>query len=325
MRFFSWRGVAIAVVLGLSACHPKPPESPPPALAWAYPKVPDAPLPTLPPGRYAAPGSRISLTSQQLNDDEGGPPDWFPDEHPPAPGVVTHSQQGGPIPCAECHLINGQGFLGAPDLAGLPADYIKAQVLAFRSGERRSAEQDRPATGEMITVARKVSDAELDQAAAYFAGLPRRQWFKAVEADSGPATVPSHYGWQDRAPAGGSAPLNGRIVEVAEDWQRTMLEDPHSGVLDYLPKGAVARGEALARTGGPGGQPCHSCHGADLKGGPGTPPLAGRSAAYVARMLWDIKTGARNDVGAAPMKGPTRNLTPAQITDLAAYLVSLKP
>ena len=55
------------------------------------------------------------------------------------------------------------------------------------------------------------------------------------------------------------------------------------------------------------------------------PPLAGRPAAYLARMLWDIRTGARGGPTVAQMRTPTRSLTPAQITDLVAYFASLKP
>lgn len=320
MALARWSAVALASGLALGGCHPKPPQPPPAALAWAYPKAPDAPLPEVPPGRYTAPGSQVVLTGQETT-----PPDWFPQHHPPAPPVVIHHRKDGPIPCAECHMIEGQGFLGAPNLAGLPAAYIKGEVEAFRRGDRRSAEPGRQATGEMIEVANKVNDAELDQAAAYFASLPRPAWFRTVEAETGPATRPNHYGWQDRVPSAADTALEGRIVEVAEDWSRMMLEDPHSGVVDYVPVGAPARGEILARTGGPGGQPCRSCHGADLKGGATAPPLAGRSAAYLARMLWDLKTGARGGALAAPMKGPSKDLTPAQITDLAAYMVSLSP
>ena len=34
---------------------------------------------------------------------------------------MLHGHAGGPTPCASCHLVGGQGFLGIPDLAGLEA------------------------------------------------------------------------------------------------------------------------------------------------------------------------------------------------------------
>lgn len=104
-----------------------------------------------------------------------------------------------------------------------------------------------------------------------------------------------------------------------------ILGDPHAGVVVYVPRGAIARGEALTRAGGHNGQPCAACHGADLRGNGDTPPLAGRSAAYLARMLWDIKAGARQGPAVTPMLAPTAHLNEADIGDVAAYLSSLKP
>jgi cytochrome c553 len=146
-----------------------------------------------------------------------------------------------------------------------------------------------------------------------------------VEAERGPATRPNYYGWQDRIAGDAERPLNGRIVEVADDWERMMREDPHSGVVAYVPRGAVARGEILTRSGGPAGQPCPACHGKTLTGDGEVPPLAGRSPAYLARMLWDFKTGARDAPSAAPMHAVTAPLSEAQITDLVAYLASRAP
>jgi cytochrome c553 len=291
-------------------------------LAWAYPAAPLGPLPPSPPG-LAAPGSKIRPAERH---DDANPVDWFPDEHPPTPAVVAHAAKGGPIPCAECHLFDGHGFPGSADIGGLLAAYIVEQVKAFRSGERTSSQQpERPATNEMIAVAKQVSDAELAEAAAWFAALPRHRFVRVVETDSVPATRPSFFGWLDLAPGGGSEPIAGRIVELPEDPALMYVADPHNGLVDYAPRGAVARGAALVKTGGPGAQPCALCHGEALRGAGAVPPLAGRSATYLARMLWDFKTGARGGAGAALMQAPARALNQAQVTDIAAYLASLVP
>lgn len=266
----------------------------------------------------------MSFTQAQLDDDDNVV-DWAPQEHPPAPAVVAHARPGGPTPCGNCHLMNGQGFIAAANLTGLSKAYIVQQVEEFRSGRRRSAQKDRRAIQEMTQVAKKVTDAELADAAMYFSSLPRRVWFRVVETDTVPATRPTHFGWLDLAPDGGTEPIAGRIIEVPEDTSRTFMSDPHSGIVDYVPIGALARGEALVRSGGPGGQPCASCHGADLRGVGDTPPLAGRSPAYLARALWDIKTGARSGPAVAPMQTPAGGLDKDQITDIVAYLGSLKP
>ena len=65
--------------------------------------------------------------------------------------------------CANCHGTNGKVVSGSSvvGLAGLPADYISAQMKAFKSGAR-------PAT-VMHQLAKGFSDAQIDQMAAYFA------------------------------------------------------------------------------------------------------------------------------------------------------------
>lgn len=313
-----------AVALALTACSPAKQPSPGTELAWAYPHAKEGPLPEVPPGLHRIPGSTRVYTGAQLNDEKVAP-DWNPEEHPPEPDIVARERPGGPTPCAECHLMNGQGFLAIPNLAGLPASYIVQQVQEFRSGRRRSWEAGRPATQEMIEVSQKVTDQELASAAAYFSRLPLRRWYRVVETDQVPATKPDYYGWLDLVPGGGSEPIGGRIIEVAEDFPRMTMEDPRSGVVVYVPRGAIARGEALVRTGGVGGLACASCHGAALKGVGDIPPLAGRSAAYLARMLWDMKTGARQGPAVAQMQPIAGALSEADITNIAAYLASQKP
>lgn len=316
-----WTWIAFLAAAGLAACSPNKPHTTQ-ALAWAYPSAPRAPLPSPPPG-MVAPGSKVGPVK---TGDDSGPVDWFPDEHPPAPAVVAREAKGGPLPCAECHLYDGHGFPGAADIGGLPAAYIVEQVKAFRSGERRSSQQpDRPDTTEMIEVARQVSDADLAQAAAWYAALPRHRFVRVVETDRAPVTRPNFFGWLDLVPNGGTEPIAGRIIELPEDSARLSLGDPHNGLVDYAPAGSLARGAALVKSGGPGGQPCAGCHGTALRGAGAAPPLAGRGGAYLARMLWDIKTGARGGATVAQMQAPARGLDEAQITDIVAYLASLPP
>lgn len=65
--------------------------------------------------------------------------------------------------CANCHGTNGKATDGSAvvGLAGVPADYIVAQMNAFKSGTR-------PAT-IMHQIAKGYSDAQIAQIAAYFA------------------------------------------------------------------------------------------------------------------------------------------------------------
>jgi cytochrome subunit of sulfide dehydrogenase len=65
--------------------------------------------------------------------------------------------------CANCHGTNGKAQDGSAvvSLAGLPKEYIVAQMAAFKSGAR-------PAT-VMHQLAKGYSDAQIEQIAGYFA------------------------------------------------------------------------------------------------------------------------------------------------------------
>lgn len=65
--------------------------------------------------------------------------------------------------CANCHGTNGKAQDGSAvvSLAGLPKDYIVAQMKAFKAGTR-------PAT-VMHQLAKGYSDAQIEQIAGYFA------------------------------------------------------------------------------------------------------------------------------------------------------------
>ncbi len=313
--------IGTCLLAGLTACQPKPVTTA--ELDWAYPRAPDGPLPQAPPGVYRVPGSPLSVSADVLNDHT---PDWFPGEHPPAPTVVAEGRKPGPEACSNCHNYNGAGFIGIPDLAGLPASYIVEQIHELRAGRRRSTEPDRPSVHVMTQMAKQVTDQDLKLAAAYYAALKRPKWYRVVETTTVPKTVPNHYGWRDLDPHGGVEPIQARIIELPEDARRMLwMADPHSGVVVYAPPGSVARGSVVVHSGGGSGQPCAGCHGADLKGLGEAPPLASRSAAYLARELWDIKSGARGGPAVALMQAPAKGLSAAQVRDVAAYLSSLNP
>ena len=241
----------LAAALAACSRHPTTKPVPSPELAWAYPHAPKGPFPDVGPEPFHVPGSTLTFTTAQILDD-GNPVDWFPGEHPVPPQIVAHGRPNGPTACAACHFANGEGFLGGADIAGLPAAYIIEQVHEFRDGRRASAQADRPDTVEMIKTAKKVSEDDLAAAAAYFSALPRTKRVRVVETDTVPRTRPNHYGWLDLAPDGGTEPIKGRIIEVSEDPKHLFVADSHVGIVDYVPRGAIANGQALVRSGGPG-------------------------------------------------------------------------
>lgn len=313
----------LTVAIVLAACSRV--RDPSAGLAWAYPSGGETAFGKPPgPGPFHMPGSSLTLTRAQVEHADG-PIDWYPDDHPPAPAIVARPTASKTTPCAECHGFNGAGFPATADLAGLPAAYIIEQVKAFRSGDRRSAKPGQPNTAEMIKVARSVTLAELDEAAAYFAGLPRNPPLRVIETTTAPRTVPDRYGWLDPVPGGGAQPVGGRIVELSDDMRRSLLGDDHVILTDYVPPGSVARGRVVVASGGSAGTPCGTCHGPDLRGTALAPPLAARPAGYLARTLWDIRAGARYGPSVAAMQAPAKGLSPAEIRDAAAYLASLAP
>ncbi len=67
--------------------------------------------------------------------------------------------------CASCHGANGAGIPKQfPRLAGQHADYALAQLRSFRLGERANAPM-------MMTIATKMTDAEMQAVADYMQGL----------------------------------------------------------------------------------------------------------------------------------------------------------
>ena len=65
--------------------------------------------------------------------------------------------------CANCHGTDGRAVNGSavPGIAGLPRDYIAAQMLAFKNGQRQAT--------VMHQLAKGYSDAQIQQIATYFA------------------------------------------------------------------------------------------------------------------------------------------------------------
>src|SRR5262245_39783747 len=123
--------------------------------SWAFP-VQAGSLPAEAPGPKKVPGSTKEYTPQQI-DDLLNPPDWFPDEHKPGPGIVVKGR-GGALACGSCHLMSGLGHPESADLTGYTADYIVQQMLDFKSGTRRDY-------ARMNGISKEVSDQESREAA----------------------------------------------------------------------------------------------------------------------------------------------------------------
>jgi cytochrome c553 len=114
-----------------------------------------------------------------------------------------------------------------------------------------------------------------------------------------------------------------RIIEVPEQPERTeVMRDPRSGFIAYVPPGSIAKGKAMTSTGGGRTLPCSSCHGAKLQGVGVIPGIAGRSATYIFRQLYDVQQGTRQSQIMAPV---VARLSVEDMINITAYVASLKP
>jgi len=146
-----------------------------------------------------------------------------------------------------------------------------------------------------------------------------------VETDTVPETYMNEGRRRYVRPGGKMEPLGSRIIEVPEDPALVTCRDPHTGFVAYVPIGAVARGEALATTGGGKTTACIACHGAKLTGLGPVPRIAGHSPNYIVRQLAGFRVGARHSELDELMKGVVENLTQDDIISLAAYVASRNP
>jgi cytochrome c553 len=255
-----------------------------------------------------------------------GPADWYPGDHPPMPPIVAKGKESaGARACALCHYPNGQGKMENGGVAGLPAAYILQQLTAFKTGARRSADPRKANANEMAQIARALTDEEAKAAADYFASMKWRPWVRVVESDTAPAVRSTTNGLF--MPVAGAAPigLGQRIIEMPENPEHTdVMRDPRSGFVAYVPIGSIAKGEMIAATGGAGGKAtqCTLCHGADLRGVGNVPGIAGRTASYTMRQLWDIKQGARKSQVMAPV---VAKLELDDLINVTAYAASRMP
>jgi cytochrome c553 len=292
-----------------------------------------------------ADGSKIEMSLLEIRTPAsaaggGNVIDWFPDEHPnPMPEIIKH----GPASlgkdtraCGTCHLADGSGRPENASPAGLPAAYILRQLKDFRDGLRHNADQRKANSNTMVMLARAMTDAEMQLAGEYWAGVKWRSHVHVIETRLVPKTriqgelfIPTA---KER-----TEPIGNRVIEVPADVEQSqLLRSAHGTWIAYVPVGAIKKGKNLVETGGMSvvnGQivagktlACGTCHGKDLMGvAPDVPGLAGRSPSYMAREIFDIQQRAR--VGSSSnvelMRMAIKELTPEDILNITAYLASL--
>ena len=293
---------------------------PPPA--WAFPlNPPHKTDPDAPNRVHHVRGSALAFSDKQLND-RFFTIDWFPKEHGPMPPVVAAGRRPDVSACTYCHMASGTGGPAEAALPGLPESYIVEQFGEFRSGRRRAAQPRMLSPNDMVDEARHANAQDVQAAAAYFSRQRFASHFHVVETDTVPKTSVQGVSLYAKVPGAGREPIGQRIVEIPDDFKQLELGDPHSEFTTYAPRGSIARGKALVASGA-GAAPCRSCHGPDLRGAGSNPPLAGRSASYLARQLYDIQYGFRSGPAVAPMLPEVAHMTAADRIAIVAYLTSL--
>jgi cytochrome c553 len=292
--------------------------------AWAYPWAPDfksAPDDGVP--RHVSDSTAAFTITQER--DLFFAPDWHPDDHPAMPDVVAHGRPPDVRACGSCHRTEGTGGPENASLAGLPAAYIAQQMADYKSGARKFAGPQRSPVLLMTAIAKAASDADIQAAAAYFSSLKPKSVIKVVETDTVPVTQIARV-FYALSKTGGTEPLGERIVEIPADMEQFEHRDTRSQFMAYVPKGSIAKGEALAKTGGAGiTTPCAICHGPDLKGIASIPGIAGRSPSYLVRQIYDFQQHARAGSAGALMAPVVEKLSHDDMISLAAYVSSLQP
>ena len=287
---------------------------------WAY-NIPDK---VQPPsveatGPVHLPGSNKEYDAAKTASN-ANPPDWFPDEHGPAPRIVAGEAGATMMACGSCHLMSGQGHPESADIAGLPVEYFVRQMNYFKSGARKD-------DGRMGPIAKATSDEDVRQAAEYFAAINPIPFVKVIETSTPPKTYVSTAARHRLVSSeGGTEPIGHRIIEIPEDPFRTANRDPHSPFLAYVPPGSIAKGEALVKTGGSGKTiQCAICHGDQLQGLGEVPRIAGLQPVYIARQLICIQNGSSAGTAVELMKKAVSNLSEDDIISISTYLGSLPP
>lgn len=305
--------VAVPPMLSFAAENPE----------WAYPVAPKGGRKNDPNKIITVPGSDKKYTEVEVNDPYG-PPDWFPNDHPPMPPIVANGRRPEPRACALCHLTTGDGHPESAGIAGLPVPYFVRTMQEFKEGRRTGIR-----TTAMIDIAKNMTDEEMKQSAEYFAKIkPLRGFVKVEEASEVPKTYVGAGAMRfvSTGAEAGREPIGQRIITIPQDEDGAHARNPRTGFLHYVPPGSIKKGEDLVKTGGNGKTVvCAICHGPELKGLGEVPPIANRDPLYVVRQLNDMQNGVRTGTWITLMKPVVEKLTMDDMIALAAYIGTLEP
>ena len=260
-------------------------------------------------------------------------------------GDVTAGKALAEKTCKTCHGENGGGVAPAiPHLAAQREGYLLASLNEYKAGKRTHA--------GLRDIAAQMSDADMRNVAAYFAGLPPVLNLSATDVkhtslyEKGKAFAAecaSCHGEDGNAKTSGTPSLAGQqphylvtsILEYHRDDRKmtsmkSVVRDSDRLDLESLAlffsaqtpvqrpaptKGNAAAGEALSAM-------CSGCHGArGVSVDTATPSLAGQDAQYLTKATKSYRTTRQN----WGMQRYVANLSDNNIDDIVAFYSSQPP
>ncbi len=244
--------------------------------------------------------------------------------HSPAIGKATAAGAGNGAAlaarCASCHGEKGEGVGSFPPLAGKSAEYLAKRMEGYRSGEI--------ANPMMATIAKGLDDSAIAALADYYAGLGA-----AAEVPPLAESCASCHG--ERGEGQGDVPaLAGRKAEelaallkayrtgerpnpVMHNFAEPLSDETIEALASYYAGLGAGRAQQALPEGAPAdAESCAGCHGDRGEGLDEYPPLAGKSAEYLAAQLRAYRSGERQS---EVMAGIAEELDDQAIDDLAAW------
>jgi cytochrome c553 len=246
--------------------------------------------------------------------------------------------------CQACHGLNGGGVAPAiPHLAAQRERYLLASLKEYRDGKRSHA--------ALRDMTKSMSEADLNNLAAYFASLPPVANAAADVKQSSPyeqgkalaAPCAKCHGEDGNSKTAGTPSLAGQqphylVAAIQEyhqgdrktDVMKSALGDSSKLELENLAlyfaaqtplqRAAPTRGDAKA--GEPQTAMCGGCHGPQgVSADAATPSLAGQDAQYLAKATKAYKTTRRN----WGMQRYISGLSDKDIDNIVAYYASQQP
>lgn len=242
--------------------------------------------------------------------------------------------------CKGCHGLDGKGTAPAiPHLAAQREAYLLAALQAYKEGKRTHA--------ALKDLAKHMSDADLRNVAAYYAGLPAVA--SAAGKDAQPAALPYERGRTLAAPCAkchsedgnskipGTPSLAGQqphyfVVAIQEYLNKDRKRAPMHGMLPGLSKpdmeslalyfaSQTPAERAAPAVGNPGaGEPltavCGGCHGSHgVSTDTATPSLAGQDAQYLVDAIKAYRTTRKRE----SMRVYVTGLSDKDIENIAAF------